>query len=213
MTVTLIGTGSRPDTVATNTTGFGHGSPSGERRGGGGRQRALARQGGVMNRLQRFSTLMALSMLAGIVLFVLQPATGYDTDLPPPTGRETYIEVIPVRIGGEHAQIQPLAVSGVRWRGARAVYGDRASIEIVQAKTLHDLDDYVRVHVQPRLLDYPDRDAGKRGSRWLLTGTESGVGGGRIHAWQNGIWLFVVEARSQGLFDEVVEQFAFIRRR
>lgn len=173
------------------------------------RRNPWARKGGVMDRLQRFGVFTAMAMMVGIGLSSLMPRSDYDTDMAPPTGRETYAEVMPARIGGEHAQIQALLLEDGRYRGARAVYGDRASVEILQARTLHDLDEYVAQHVRPRLLVYSEHTADKTGSRWLLTGAANG----RLHAWQNGTWLFVIEAQSDALFEEAVDQFAFIRRR
>lgn len=130
-------------------------------------------------------------------------------DLPPPSGRWTYAEVMPARIAGFDAEITTLPLDDARYRGARARYGGLSKVEIVQADASGDLDAYVADHVRPRLAAYGRRSDGKVEGRWLAEGR----GDGCLHARQNGNWLFLIEARSDAMFDEAVERFAYIRRR
>jgi hypothetical protein len=134
---------------------------------------------------------------------------GYRTDFPPPTGTETYAQVLPASIGGEPMAIRPLQL-GERYRGARAEYGGAAAIEIVQVANQADLDRYVRSRVRPRLDVYGQRASGKVDGIWALSGRGDA---GRLYGWQNQQWLFVIEARSDALFEEAVDRFAYISRR
>jgi len=136
--------------------------------------------------------------------------SGYETRFPPPSGKETYAEVLPAAIGGHALQIEPIATEPQRWRGATARYGTAATIEIVQSRTLDDLDAYVDGHLKPRLQPYSTRVSGKVNGVWGLRGNGAH---GRLHAWQNQAWLFTIEARNDDLFDEAVDQFAYIAKR
>jgi len=170
---------------------------------------AIASAGDRMaSRLRRLALALVLPMLISVGFGVLRGGGGYVTDFPPPNGRETYAEVMPARIAGFDAQITALPVDGGRYRGARARYGDLAKVDIVQTDTPGDLDAYVADYIRPRLAAYDRRVDGKVDGLWRLQGS----GEGRLYAWQNGRWLFLIEARSNAAFDEVVHQFAFIRR-
>jgi len=148
--------------------------------------------------------------ILGVSLFTLASRdAGYRTDVPPPTGKETYAQVMPASIGEEPMEIQPLPLDGDRLHGARARYGSRASIEIVQARSPDHLDAYVAEHVRPRLEGYESRASAKINGRWSLRGNGDD---GRLYGWQNQNWLFVIEAASDELFDEAVDRFAYIRR-
>lgn len=135
--------------------------------------------------------------------------SGYNTDVPPPTGKETYAEVMPPSIGGEVAEIQPLPLDKKRYHGARAKYGTAASLEIVEVRSPADLDSYVNEHIKPRLDGYSNRVSGKFNGVWSLRGSGKT---GRLQGWQNRNWLFVIEASNDQLFEEVVDRFAFISR-
>jgi hypothetical protein len=170
-----------------------------------------AMQGGsIMKRwLRRVVGAVVLPML-GVSLFALATRDGeYRTDLPPPTGKETYAQVMPASIGDEPMEIQPLPLDADRFHGARARYGSGASIEIVQARLPDHLDAYVAEHLRPRLQTYEARASAKINGRWSLRGNGEN---GRLYGWQNQNWLFVIEAASDELFDEAVDRFAYIRR-
>ena len=135
--------------------------------------------------------------------------SGYNTDFPPPNGKETYAEVLPPSLGGEAMAIQPLQLDAKRFHGARAHYGDAVSVEIVEVRSAADLDAFVEENIKPRLASYSNRVSGKFNGVWSLRGRGAS---GRLHAWQNHNWLFVIEAANDGLFEEAVDRFAYISR-
>ena len=136
-------------------------------------------------------------------------SSGYDTDLPPPTGKETYAEVMPASIAGQAAVIQQLPLDKKHYNGALARYGNVASVEVVEVRSAADLDAYVNEHIKPRLDGYSSRVSGKFNDVWSLRGSGKS---GRLHSWQNGHWLFLIEATSDESFEEVVDHFAYIKR-
>ncbi len=145
-----------------------------------------------------------------VALFLMSGCTsGYDTNFPPPTGKETYTQVMPISIGGKAVEIQPLPLDESRYHGARAQYGNAASVEIVEVRSATDLDAYVSEHIKPRLDGYSNRVSGKFNGTWSLRGSGKT---GRLHAWQNRNWLFVIQASNDKLFEEVVDHFAYISR-
>lgn len=154
--------------------------------------------------------LLALSLMAGIVGGFLRDTPELNIDLPAPTGRETYAQVMPASIGGQARTIRPLSEDPAGIHGVRAEYGSVAAIEIWQAESEQTLDVHVDTHVRERLAAYSSRDSGKVNGRWRLNGSGNQ---GRFFSWQNEIWLFVIETRNQRLFDEIVDKFAFIARR
>lgn len=144
------------------------------------------------------------------LLLVLQGcASGYNTDLPPPAGDETYADVMPDSIGGQAAVILPLPLDKNRYIGARARYGNAASVEIIKVRSVEDLDAYVKEHIKPRLDGYTNRVSGKFNGVWSLRGNDKF---GRLQSWQNHNWLFLIEASSDESFEEVVDHFAYINR-
>ena len=151
---------------------------------------------------------LAAAALAGMALSPASKEDVLDTRVPPPSGHETYRELLPERIGGEAAVIRALPFAhGVL--GASASYGFDASIDIVLATQAADLDAFVKDHVATRLEHYEDRASGKVDGAWSLHGHGRD---GRLYGWQNHRWLFVIEARTEAVFDEVVDRFAFIER-
>jgi len=96
-----------------------------------------------------------------------------------------------------------------RYHGVRARYGEVATVEIVQVHALGDVDGYIERHLAPRLERYRHRASGKVDDRWQSRAS----GPGRLYGWQNGNWLFVIEATDDRLFDEAVDGFAYIRRK
>ena len=150
--------------------------------------------------------------LAVTVVLLLHACSsgGYDTDLPPPTGKETYAEVLPASVGGQAVEVQPLRLDDRRYHGARGRYGNRASVEIIEVRSLRDLDSYVNEHIKPRLDGYSDRVSGKFNGVWSLRGRSKT---GRFHGWQNHHWLFVIEASDEAAFEEAISRFRFVRRR
>ncbi len=153
--------------------------------------------------------LLGMTMPVAIALSLPSNDDMIETNLPPPSGRETYRELLPALIGGEPPTIRTLP-PGSGLVGARAVYGMHASIDIVLATRASDLDAFVREHVRARLEAYETRSSGKIDGIWKLRGHGRA---GRLHGWQNRLWLFVIEARDDALFDEVVDRFAFVERK
>lgn len=150
------------------------------------------------------------AVLVLVLLLLLQAcSSGYNTELPPPTGDETYAEVMPASIGGQAAEIQPLPLDKKRYHGARARYGTAASVEIVEVRSAADVDAYVGEHIKPRLDGYSNRVSGKFNGVWSLRGSGKS---GRLQGWQNRNWLFVIEASNDQLFEEVVDRFTYISR-
>lgn len=153
--------------------------------------------------------LLVLSFMASIVMSLLRDSPEFNIDLPSPTGRETYAQVMPASIGGQSMTIHPLPDDAHRFHGIRAEYGIGAAIEIGQAQSQQDLDSHVDTQLRQRLAAYASRHSGKIEGRWRLSGSGEQ---GRFFGWQNDTWLFVIEASDQQLFDEIVEKFAFIDR-
>lgn len=146
-----------------------------------------------------------------VTLLLMNACTSsYNTDVPPPTGKEIYTQVMPTSVGGQAVEIQPLPLDKKRYHGARAQYGDAASVEIIEVRSPSDLDAYVTEHIKPRLAGYSNGVTGKINGKWSLRGSGKH---GRLHAWQNHNWLFVIQASNDKFFDEVVDHFAYIRRR
>lgn len=163
-----------------------------------------------MGRLNR-ATRQFLPMLAAVLVVACSPGSaGYDTDLPPPSGRETFVQVLPAAVSGYLREVEAVDLDGGRYRGARARYGAVATVEIVLSRQPADIDPYVQQHLRPRLQRYLWRFAGKVDGRWGLRGDGPS---GRFHGWQNQNWLFVIQAENVAAFNEVVDQFAFIERR
>ena len=154
---------------------------------------------------------LQIALPVSVVLLLLQVcSSGYDIDVAPPTGKETYAEVMPASVGGQAVEVQPLLLDERRYHGARGRYGNRASVEIIEVRSLGDLDSYVNEHIKPRLDGYPDRVSGKFNGVWSLRGRSKT---GRFHGWQNHHWLFVIEASDEAAFEEAISRFRFVRRR
>ncbi len=129
-------------------------------------------------------------------------------DLPPPTGRETIAEVLPVQIAGTDADIRTVELADGRLRVVRATYGVHGLIEIARSPVPADLSVYLADHVRPSLerLGMPLRLASD-GAFVSASGEH-----GRALAWQNRGWLFVVAAESHEAFEEMIDRFAYIER-
>ncbi len=158
--------------------------------------------------LRAGTTVLAIFALAGVALAPRSDEGMFNTALPPPSGRETYRDLLPERIGGEPAVIRTLP-DDTAVLGARAIYGTQVSIDVVLAPSAADLDAFVREYLLPRLAAYGTRASGTHDGVWTLRGRSRA---GRLYGWQNDRWLFVIEARSEALFDEAVDRFAFIER-
>lgn len=152
------------------------------------------------------------AMVALLVLLVVLRGTApiYDTRLPPPTGRETYAEVTPVAVAGAERAFEPIAGLGDGAQGARVRYGDKALLEIARLPSQHAIDRYVATELQPRLQRYEWHDSHRAIDGWQFR-ADGAIG--RLYGWQNQDWLFVIEAVSEAVLNEIVDQFAYIRRR
>ncbi len=169
----------------------------------------------VMDRWHGITLVLLASLQVAATVFIVGSwfvRDEFDINLPPPSGQETYAEVLPGRIAGIDAAISAWPSEDGKVRGARARYGDRATVEIVRSEGAEALDKHVQAQVQPRLSGYKRNTGGKKAGRWRLCGHQI-QGGGRLYAWQSGDWMFVIEAASDEVFDEVVDRFAYIRRR
>lgn len=173
----------------------------------------LAGAGGVMapasGRVLAWTLVLALALPLALTLGLRAgPGNRWDTALPPPSGRETHAEVMPARIAGVDARISTWTETG-RYRGVRARYGERTTVAIIQAASSDDAAAWLASHVQPRLANWPRHArGGPATAHWL-----HGWGDGRLYAWQNGTWLFLIEADSDAAFDQIVARFAYIRPR
>ncbi len=145
-----------------------------------------------------------------LMLALSERAPRYETRLPVPSGRETYAEVTPVTIAGIERDFEALPGRFGDIQGTRIRYGDVARIDIVHLPSMATLDRFVVDEVQPRLLRYERRDSEHGPGGWRIEGGADI--GARLYAWQNQDWLFVIEAESQSAFDEIVDQFIYIRR-
>lgn len=173
----------------------------------GSRAREFASNAGSAHRWIIGSALL-LMLLSGMLACQAR-RVDFDVDLPPPTGHETYAEVLPAQIGGSDAAIEDLQLLGGRLRGVRASYGSRAVIEIMQSPVAADLDVYATGPMRERLASFGTASGGKTGGRWLLSVAGNG---GQALAWQNRDWLFLLAGSDQAAFDEAIDKFAYIRR-
>jgi len=149
--------------------------------------------------------LLAISILLSIVFGSRDPR--YITDTSPPTGRETYAEVMPATVAGQPRLLHHLPAGEPRYRAVRATYGAHASLDIVQSREGADWVAYIEAHIVPRLAAFKPIQR-RDGTRWRWHGRN---GEARILAWRSGDWLFVIEAVDQDTFDELTHQFRFVR--
>jgi len=150
---------------------------------------------------------------AAILLCVLLTGCGdggYRTDFPPPAGTEKPAGWFPAKVGGVDVKIEPLTADPTRYQGTSAFYGGKAKIVIIQTKDGTALDEYVKSTAVPHLAKFSTRSSGKVNGVWKLRGNGSS---GRIYGWQNGAWIFSVEAADDSLFDEAVAGFPFISKK
>lgn len=164
-------------------------------------------------RVRRWCGAVVGSVLVVLLLIQAIPERSqhYDTYVPVPTGRETYAEVTPVTVAGIEREFEALPGRNGGIRGTRIRYGDAARIDIARLPSQALLDRYVIDEVEPRLVRYERRTSDHGAGGWRIEGSDAA--GGRLYGWQNQNWLFVIEAVSQTAFDEVVDQFTYIRRR
>lgn len=156
--------------------------------------------------------LAMFSILIGLLLPMMSAhESRYDTRVPVPSGRETYAEVTPVTVAGIERDFESWPGRHANIHGARVRYGDVARIDIARLPSPEVLDQFVRAEIEPRLQGYSRQDSDRGPSGWRLRG--SNAHGARLYGWQNQDWLFVIEAISQPVFDEVVDKFTYIRRR
>ncbi|WP_138088227.1 hypothetical protein [Phragmitibacter flavus] len=142
-------------------------------------------------------------------MFLTSCGGGYKTDVPPPSGKETYKEILPAEIGGVAVDGKKLELDASRYQGVAASYGAGAKLTVLQCKDQAALDEYVKGTVVPGLEEFGSRSSGKFNGVWSLKGSGKT---GRIYGWQNGNWLFVIQASNDELFDEVVDKFAYISK-
>ena len=135
---------------------------------------------------------------------------GYRTDFPPPTGKETYREILPADVGGAAVEVAQLQLDAGHYHGAKATYGAKASIVILEVKDQDSLDKYVNEMVKTELEKYNNRMSGKFNGVWSLRGTGNP---GRIYGWQNRSWFFLIQAADDQLFDEVVSKLPYISKK
>jgi hypothetical protein len=135
---------------------------------------------------------------------------GYNTEFAPPAGDEKYGDIFPKEVGGVAAKIEPLSLDAARYEGAIASYGTGARVVIVQTKDEAALDEYVKGTAVPKLESYGSRSSGKMNGVWKFRGSGDK---GRLYGWQNGSWVFAVEASNDTLFDEAVSKFPYISKK
>lgn len=149
-------------------------------------------------------------LLLPAALLITSCGGGYRTDFPPPTGKETYREILPADVGGASGQVAQLQLDAEHYHGAKATYGTNASITILQVKDQDSLDKYVNDTVKTELEKYNNRVSGKFNGVWSLRGSGTP---GRIHGWQNKGWFFLIQAANDQLFDEVVSKLPYISKK
>ena len=118
--------------------------------------------------------------------------------------------MFPTEVSGVAAKIEPLKLDPDRYKGASATYGPNAKVVILQTKDGDSMDTYVKNTAVPDLARYNNRSSGKINGVWKFRAHGDN---GRIHGWQNGAWIFVVEASNDTLFDEVVSKFPYISKK
>ena len=155
-------------------------------------------------------SLHRLSWSVGLVflLFLQDGSSGYNTDVPPPIGDETYAEVTSVSIAGHKAVILPLPLDKRRYKGARPRYGNTASVDFIKMRAV-EVDVHVNGHIKQLLDGYTIRVGGKFNDVWHLRGNDAF---GRLQGRKNHHGLFVTEASNGESFEDVVDRFSYINR-
>ena len=137
--------------------------------------------------------------------------SSYNTAFPSPTGDEKYSDIIPAEIGGEKVRSEKLELDAATYNGARFTFGENASILMVQCSNQETLDTYFKESVVPQLeTGYSSKVSGKFNGFWSARAKGSS---GRIQAWQNGAYVFVISASTDELFDEIVGKFPYIAKK
>lgn len=151
------------------------------------------------------------ALLAGVALAIgaCSGRAGYDTALPPPAGHEPVARALPMRIGGEVRRIEPLAAADGVVRGVRARYGTQATVELLRAEVPALRLAWFQAAVAPRLARMGGDGTGAAAGRWQAMAPD----GGRLLAWRNQDWLFLIEARDGRLLDEVVDRLPWVAQR
>lgn len=152
----------------------------------------------------------AAAALAGVLGLLAGCRSGYDFELPPPGGRETLAQVLPVSVADAERQLLPLHDEHGRVVGALARYGAGARIELVRPGSPAALALWIERRILPRLSGYPQRQQDHGSSGWRAEGRD---GAARLLAWQRHDWLFLIEADEPASFDALVSGFPYIRRR
>lgn len=152
-----------------------------------------------------------LPILFAATLLLSACGSNYNTQLPPPTGEEKYSEIVPAEIGGEVVRSEKLELEAGVYHGSRFTFGDKASIVMVQCTNQEAIDSYFKGTVVPQLDEgYGSKVSGKFNGVWSARASGNS---GRIQAWQNGAYVFVIEAGTDELFEEIVEKFPYIAKK
>lgn len=154
---------------------------------------------------------ISIPLLCAAALLLSSCGSSYNTAFPTPTGEEKYADIIPAEIGGEAVSSEKLELEEGVYHGSRFPFGDAASIVMIQCANQGALDTYFKDTVVPQLeTGYSSKVSGKFNGKWSARASGSA---GRIQAWQNGSYIFVIEAESDELFDEIVENFSYIAKK
>ncbi|TVQ27751.1 MAG: hypothetical protein EA383_01920 [Spirochaetaceae bacterium] len=78
---------------------------------------------------------------------------------------------------------------------------------IVQTANDDVLSEYFRTEIRPMLEQYSTRSSGQVNGVWSARGSGNT---GRLYAWQNQNWIFMIQADSNARFDAAVDAFRFI---
>jgi hypothetical protein len=150
-------------------------------------------------------------ILFGAILLLSACGSSYNTQFPPPTGEEKYSEIVPAEIGGEAVRSEKLEREAGVYHGSRFAFGEKASIVMVQCSNQKAIDTYFKGTVVPQLEEgFGSKVSGKFNGVWSARASGSS---GRIQAWQNDAYVFVIEAGTDELFEEIVEKFPYIAKK
>jgi hypothetical protein len=74
---------------------------------------------------------------------------GYNTDLPPPAQNAKLNEIFLNEFQGTEAKLEKLDLDGSKYIGYKATYGNKATITVIQSKTVEIGNDYFKTKLVP----------------------------------------------------------------
>ncbi|WCL49246.1 hypothetical protein [Leptospira sp. GIMC2001] len=146
----------------------------------------------------------------GLILANCQK-TDFNTDFPPPDEGVKIGAIYPSSIGGIDPKFEFLPDNDdKKIFGHRAKYGDYAEIQSIETKDTAILDQFFESKILENYFkgDFKTKASGKFNNNWIGRGTLKD--GTRVYAWSNKNWIYLIKAKDEGAFREVIRGFPFI---